>query len=102
MSKTAKIVIGLIVIILIIWGISASKGTKDSKPTSNEPIKIGFIGPLTGDAAIYGTTEKRAIELALEKIKQDPSFAKPGTKRFSLFSICFDFMGGIYEVNCTD
>lgn len=75
MSKTAKIVIGLIVIILIIWGISASKGTKDSKPASNEPIKIGFIGPLTGDAAIYGTTEKRAIELALEKIKQDPSFA---------------------------
>ncbi len=76
MSKTAKIIIGLIVLILIIWGISSStKETTDTPSASNEPIRIGFIGALTGDGAVYGATEKNAITLALEKIKQRPEFA---------------------------
>ena len=31
-------------------------------------IKIGCTGPLTGDAAIYGTAVKNAIELAVEEV----------------------------------
>lgn len=36
--------------------------------TSNEPIKIGFIGPLTGDAAAFGIPQKAAVQLAVEEI----------------------------------
>jgi len=38
------------------------------RPASGEPIKIGYIGPLTGGAAAYGETEKNVIELALKEI----------------------------------
>lgn len=31
-------------------------------------LKIGFIGPLTGDAAFYGTSSKNGIELALKDL----------------------------------
>lgn len=38
--------------------------------TTNEtgPIKLGFIGPLTGDAASLGTVARSAVELAVEEI----------------------------------
>ena len=70
MSKTAKIIVGLIVIILIIWGISAAT-KKGGAPTSSEPIKIGFIGPLTGNAANVGQNAKAAIEIALSEVNAD-------------------------------
>ncbi|MEK7095548.1 MAG: ABC transporter substrate-binding protein [Patescibacteria group bacterium] len=70
MKKTIWIVI-VIVIIAVIIGVSKDSGVI----TDNEPIRIGFIGPLTGDAAIYGETEKNAITLALEKIKKEEYFA---------------------------
>ncbi len=35
---------------------------------SNESIKIGFVGALTGDAATYGTDDKNGVLLALEDI----------------------------------
>lgn len=33
-----------------------------------ETIELGFIGPLTGDVASYGMTERHATELAIEEI----------------------------------
>ncbi|MBU1198652.1 MAG: ABC transporter substrate-binding protein [Nanoarchaeota archaeon] len=33
-----------------------------------EVIKIGFIGPLTGDAAVVGIGEKNAVDIAVEEI----------------------------------
>lgn len=38
--------------------------------TSNEPIKIGVILPLTGDAAAYGDPVQNGIKLAAEQINQ--------------------------------
>ena len=35
---------------------------------SNEPIKIGFIGPLTGDAAVYGEPVENVTKLAVKEI----------------------------------
>lgn len=69
MSKTAKIIIGLIVIILIIWGISsASKGTKETASSSTEPIKIGVVAPLSGDAAPYGEPVRNGVMIAVDTI----------------------------------
>ena len=36
--------------------------------TSTETVKIGFIGPLTGTGAVYGTVELHAAQLAVEDI----------------------------------
>ena len=37
-------------------------------PTSKETIKIGFIGPLTGDAADYGQVSRDSLQLAMDEI----------------------------------
>ncbi len=73
MNKATKIILGIIVIILIIWGISSAT-KKGGTPAANEPIKIGFIGPLTGDVAIYGENEKHAIEMAMDKLRMSDDF----------------------------
>lgn len=38
--------------------------------TPQKEIVLGYLGPLTGEAAIYGETEKNAIELALKEINE--------------------------------
>ncbi|MES2213384.1 MAG: ABC transporter substrate-binding protein [Patescibacteria group bacterium] len=55
-------VIGVIVLIVIV--IFASRG--GSKETG--PIKIGFIGPLTGDAANIGQNAQAAVQIAVKEI----------------------------------
>ena len=36
-----------------------------------QPVKIGFIGPLTGDASAYGIPSKEGVELAVEEINNE-------------------------------
>lgn len=48
---------------LVWWGAESQKGF-----LTREPIKIGFIGPLTGDAAAYGEPVKNAVQLAVNEI----------------------------------
>ena len=65
MNKTAKWVIGIvIVLVIVVWGYSAMKGP--SVPVSTEPIKIGAIVFLTGDQAIFGDEIKNSLLLANE------------------------------------
>lgn len=49
------------------------------KTTSTDAIKIGGIGPLTGNAAIYGQAVKNGAEIAVEEIN-----AKEGDIKFAL------------------
>jgi branched-chain amino acid transport system substrate-binding protein len=37
--------------------------------TVGRPIKIGFMGPLSGEAVIYGESTKKAVELAVKEKK---------------------------------
>lgn len=39
--------------------------------TNAETIKIGFIGPLTGDAAVYGTPGRNMVELVVEEVNKE-------------------------------
>ncbi|HEY4524485.1 MAG TPA: ABC transporter substrate-binding protein, partial [Candidatus Paceibacterota bacterium] len=70
-----KYIVAVIVIALVIWGFVFWSGNQTT-PTTAEPIKIGFIGPLTGDGAPYGETEKNAILLALEDLASKPDAQK--------------------------
>ena len=56
--------------VIVVYGGVKLFGTKSEK--TSEPIKIGVILPLTGNAAKYGEEMKRGIELAIEKNKETP------------------------------
>lgn len=75
MSSFTKGLIGIIVLILVIVGLSFWASQSGQKPTEpvvppapTGPIKIGFIGPLTGDAANIGQNSKAAVEIAVEEV----------------------------------
>jgi branched-chain amino acid transport system substrate-binding protein len=67
MNKSTKIIVGIIVAIIVIGGIWYGVSKKPTTPTTNEPIKIGAILPLTGDFAEYGNDELSALELFVEE-----------------------------------
>jgi len=65
-NKKSLWVVGIVVvIILIIIGF-----TSNGKSKETGPIKIGFVGPLTGDAASIGQNEQVAVALAVEEVNK--------------------------------
>jgi branched-chain amino acid transport system substrate-binding protein len=66
MSKTNKIILWIIAIIILlalIW-----LGYSEKQPVvEGEVIKIGYIGPLTGDSSVLGIDASNSIELAVEE-----------------------------------
>lgn len=67
-----KKIIGIAAIIIIVsiafWAVSSEKTRRLS---SNEPIKIGAVLSLTGDAAPWGESSKNGIDLAVKTINQN-------------------------------
>lgn len=53
----------VIVVILIIVGVTSGKGDKKVSDTGTGPIKIGFIAPLSGDAAAIGESMQQSAKL---------------------------------------
>ena len=49
MTNTGKIIAGVIILVLVVWGLSSI-----SEQGGSETIKIGFVGPLSGDLANIG------------------------------------------------
>jgi branched-chain amino acid transport system substrate-binding protein len=70
MNKTTKTILWLVVVIIILVGIWYGVSRKPIAPTTKEPIKIGAILPLTGEAAVWGENVKTGIELAKEEINK--------------------------------
>ncbi len=62
-----KAVTWIVVLVVVIGGIWLLKGSSKEAVQSG-PIKLGFIGPLTGDAANIGTNARSAVELAVEEL----------------------------------
>ena len=54
--------IGIIIVIILVL--------VSNNPTETGPLKIGFIAPLSGDAAAYGEVVKNSVELAVNEINQ--------------------------------
>ncbi len=65
MNNKIKWVIGIIIIGIIIW---FGFLNKSNEPKSNEPIKIGILAPLTGEAASWGENFLAGAELAKKEI----------------------------------
>ncbi len=69
MTKTAKIVIWVVVIVLVIWGFS-SLGGGEKTSVLGETVKVGVILPLSGDFAIIGEELKKGVDLAVEQLQK--------------------------------
>ncbi len=65
MTKTAKIIIGIIIVVIVIAGIWYGISRK---PAEKEMVKIGVALALTGNQASYGETIKKGIDLAIKEI----------------------------------
>ena len=71
MNKQLQTIIWVVIVLLVIWAVYAlSQNTPEevTGPATGEPIKIGWLGPLTGDAAAYGEPMQNVSKLALEEI----------------------------------
>lgn len=74
MSKQSKLILSIVVVIIIALGIWYGVSISDKKVSiqeTKEPIKIGAILPLTGDAAQWGLAPLRGAELAVQEINQN-------------------------------
>lgn len=78
-GSTAKWIIGIIIVALVVWGLVAAnknknKGGSEKSMTKSEetgPIKIGVSFPMTGDAAVYGEPGRNVVQLAVEEINSN-------------------------------
>jgi branched-chain amino acid transport system substrate-binding protein len=74
MDKSTKLIVGLLVALaVLVVGYKAllikGKGGKYGKgPAASETVKLGVLLPLTGDAASYGESELKAIQVAVDEI----------------------------------
>lgn len=70
MNKTGQIILAIVVVVVVIgliyWGVSSIN--QPSGPATGEPIKIGWLGPLTGDVSSIGQNAKTASEIAVAEI----------------------------------
>ncbi len=66
MSKSVKIITGIVLVILAVLAISSSLGNK-ARPGK---VRIGIILPLSGPAAAMGEASKKSIDLALSNISE--------------------------------
>lgn len=66
MDKTTKIVIGIIIAVVVVWGGYALM--RKPVQTSAETIKIGISLPMTGEAASYGEGTLAGAQLAVKEI----------------------------------
>ena len=70
MNRILKFIIGLVVIVLVVWGGWWVLSGKSPTSVLGSTYKVGFIGPLTGDASSIGTVNKAAVEVAVDEVNK--------------------------------
>ena len=63
-----KISLVVFVLLAVVAAGCASNNLKEEKKVTTEPIKIGFVGPLSGDVANLGQNIRAAVEVARDEI----------------------------------
>ena len=67
MKKCTRLV-GLMLALAMALSLTACGTSTPSETAGADTVKIGSVGPLTGQLAVYGTAVANAIELAVEEI----------------------------------
>ena len=69
MTTTGKWITGLIALVIIIALVAVFGRGEDGGEVAEEgPIRIGFVGPLSGDAAAYGEPSSNAAIIAVDEV----------------------------------
>lgn len=68
MDNGSKVVLWVVAIAVIVGGGWLIYSGSNKTPTETSPITVGFVGPLTGDAASIGTVAKAGAELAVQEV----------------------------------
>ena len=73
MKKTWKKLVALCLIAVMLFSISAcgNSGTGSGDGEEPETIVLGYIGPLTGESAIWGMVESYACQMLVEKTNEE-------------------------------
>ncbi len=66
MKAMLKKVVALLAVFAMLFGLAACGG--DNFTAKNTKYVIGFSGPLTGDAAVYGVAVHRSAQMAVDEI----------------------------------
>lgn len=68
--KAPLAILSLVVVCVLVWAaLNWTSADKNQNTSSDRPeIKIGFISPLTGGAAIYGEPALKSAQLAVDQI----------------------------------
>lgn len=91
MRKSVRKVIALIMACLMLMALLAGCGGKKSEG-SGDPIKLGWMGSLTGDQAAYGTCESQTLKMLV-----DEKNAAGGILGRQIELICYDTKGDAQE-----
>ncbi len=69
MKKLVTLVLAMLLVVSMFAACAPSDGGADNSYTANNTeFVIGVSGPLTGDAALYGTAVKNAAQMAVDEI----------------------------------
>ncbi len=69
MKKLIAILAAAAMLLSLAVGCGQKDGPDSGKDgTSNDPIRIAYVGPLTGDNAEYGQTMSNAVQIAVEDV----------------------------------
>ncbi len=69
--KNLKLVIWAVIVLVVVWLGYRFWSQSSEKTVSPDTTAIGFMGPLSGDAAAYGEPYRRMIELAVEEVNNE-------------------------------
>ena len=87
-----KKALSLISVIMIFTLILTGCGGGGSSSGKSDVIKIGWIGPLTGDQAVWGTCESNTLKMMVEEAN-----ANGGILGKKLEAVCYDTKGDASE-----
>jgi branched-chain amino acid transport system substrate-binding protein len=68
MEKKGWMVLVVLIVAIAVIAIFAKKPADKEIALKGDTVKIGFIGPLSGEAASYGESMRQGVELAVEQI----------------------------------
>lgn len=74
----SKSITSVAIVVGTLLALSSACTSRSDAPAPGEPVKIGFLAPLSGPAASVGTDTRRGAELAVEVVNSDyPSLTLP-------------------------
>lgn len=75
MKKTfSYLLVTLFLFMMLMTGCGQSGGSGGDNGSTTEVVKIGWIGPLTGDQAVWGTCERDTLQMLVDEQNEQGGF----------------------------